>query len=190
MRGDPRKPRDLRLLDQIDSLQREPFSQDVWRVAREGRDPVIGAPSDSRWCDGSFEVLYTSFERHGAIAELFALLSLQPIFPSKLSFFVHRLRVVARQALKFVDLSQLAEVGVDIGRYKERDYSSTQAIADAAYFLGYDSIIAPSARWSGLNAVLFTDRIAPAEIEIVDREADPIDWKAWRQSERRRGGRH
>lgn len=189
MTADRRKARDLRLLDQIDSLEREPFAQDVWRVAREGRDPLLGAPSDSRWCDGTFDVVYTSLEKDGAIAEVFALLSLQPIFPSKLSFFVHRLRVVARQALTFVHLPELAGFGVDISRYQERDYSTTQPIAEVAYFLGYDAIIAPSARWNCLNAVLFTSRIAPADIEIVDREADPIDWKAWRKSERKRGKR-
>jgi hypothetical protein len=32
----------------------------------------------------------------------------------------------------------------------------TQEIADSAYFLGFDGLIAPGARWACLNLVLFT----------------------------------
>jgi hypothetical protein len=80
---DLRRARDLGLLDSIDGFVREPFAQNLWRVAREGRDAISGAPSVSRWCDGTFDVLYTSMERDGALAEVHALLSMQPVFPSK-----------------------------------------------------------------------------------------------------------
>ena len=157
MIADPRKARDLHLLDAIDAFKREPFSQPVWRVARDGRDPLLGAPSSSRWCDGTFDVLYTSLERDGAIAEIHALLSVQPVFPSRVRFLAHRVTVKARQTLRFADLATLGRLGIDVGRYRDREYSRTQAVADAAYFLGFDGLIAPSARWDCLNAVLFTD---------------------------------
>jgi hypothetical protein len=130
-------------------------------------------------------VLYTSLNRDGAVAELHALLALQPVFPSKVRFFAHRIAVAARQTLRFADLDALSRLDVDVSRYRERDYSRTQPIADAAYFLEFDGLIAPSARWSCLNAVLFTDRIAPSEIEVVETESEPIDWEAWRRRMRR-----
>jgi hypothetical protein len=80
---DRRRARDLELLDAIDAFQREALDVEVWRLVRAGRDPALGSPSRSRWCNGSFDVLYTSFEQDGAIAEIHALLSLQPVFPSK-----------------------------------------------------------------------------------------------------------
>lgn len=83
MSGDSRRARDLELLDAVDSFRREAFDADVWRLVRTGRDPTLGSPSRSRWCNGMFDVLYTSFERDGALAEIYALLSLQPVFPSK-----------------------------------------------------------------------------------------------------------
>ena len=70
----PRRARDLQLLDAIDAFTREPLDAEVWRVVADGRDPVLGSPSLSRWCDGTFDVLYTSLERDGAIAEIHALL--------------------------------------------------------------------------------------------------------------------
>jgi RES domain len=183
--ADPRRARDLRLLDAVDAFTREPFSQPVWRVAREGRDPILGAPSLSRWCNGAFDVLYTSLEREGAIAEIHALLSMQPVFPSKIRFYVHRITVTAQRTLRLADLPALGKLGVDVSRYRERDYSRTQPIADAAYFLGFDGLIAPSARWACLNAVLFTDRISPGEIQVAETEAGPVDWKAWRKRARK-----
>jgi hypothetical protein len=181
---DPRKARDLALLDAIDAFKREPFARPVWRLTREGRDPTLGAPSVSRWCNGTFDALYTSLERDGALAEIYALLSLQPVFPSKVRFFAHEIKVTANKTLRLADLVTLGKLGVDVNRYRERDYEKTQPIADAAYFLGFDGLIAPSARWECLSAVLFTDRIPPDEIEIVESELKPVDWGHWRKQAR------
>jgi len=181
----PRPARDLQLLDAIDAFRRKPLDAEVWRVVRDGRDPVLGSPSLSRWCDGTFDVLYTSLDRDGAIAEIHALLSLQPVFPSKIQWFAHKLRISAAQTLKLADLPTLARLGVDVERYAARDYSRTQPIAEAANFLGFDGLIAPSARWSCLNLVLFTERLPPSQIETVGRDEHPIAWDGWRKRPRR-----
>jgi hypothetical protein len=181
---DPRRARDLRLLDHVDAYPRRPYTGLLWRVVREGRDPLQGGRAASRWCNGQFDVLYTSLEREGAIAEIYALLSLQPVFPSKIAFQVHCLRVAVRQSLHLVDLPTLARLGVDTDRYQERDYTKTRDIADAAYFLGFDGLFVPSARWSCTNAVLFTDRIEPACLSIDTTERKPIDWRGWRRRTR------
>jgi len=176
-----RLARDLDLLDAIDAFPRLPLVSEVWRVALEGRDPALGRASSSRWCDGTFDVLYTAFDRDGAIAEIHALLSLQPVFPSKTRWFAHKLRVSAAQTLKLADLPTLARLGIDTTRYADRDYDRTQPIANAAFFLGFDGLIAPSARWRGLNLMLFTERLAPQQVEVVSSENEPVDWRDWRQ---------
>ncbi len=175
-----RRARDLGLLDAVDAFLREALDAQVWRLVRTGRDPTLGSPSRSRWCNGAFDVLYTSFERDGAIAEIHALLSLQPVFPSRDPWFASRLTVGAVQTLRLADLAVLDRLGVDTARYADRDYRRTQEIADAAYFLGFDGLIAPSARWSCLNAILFTNRIPPGQIQIAEALDAPIDWDAWR----------
>jgi hypothetical protein len=181
----PRTARDLQLLDAVDAHRREPVDAEVWRAVRDGRDPVLGSQSLSRWCDGTFDVLYTSSERDGAIAEIHSLLSLQPVFPSKMRWFAHKLKVSCAATLKLADLPTLARLGVDTDRYADRDYARTQPIADAAYFLGFDGLIAPNARWPSLNLVLFTEQIASVRIEVVSRDDEPIDWDRQRKRARR-----
>lgn len=182
--SDSRRARDIELLDAVDAFGREPFSGAVWRVCREGRDPTLGAASMSRWCNGTFDVLYTSLTLEGALSEIHAMLSLQPVFPSRLAAYAHRLKIEAKAALHLADLPTLAGLGVDVGRYKERDYQRTQEIADAAYFLGFQGIVAPSARSACLNAIIFTDRFAPEEISVEESQPQPIDWSAWRSGKR------
>lgn len=185
MSGDPHKARDLKLLDAIDSFRRAPFSRTVWRATRKGRDPLQGSRSRSRWCNDTFDVLYTSLERDGAVAEIFSLLSSQPVFPSKIRPIVSRISVAVKKVLRLEDLSTLERLGVDTMRYRERVYQRTQEIADGAYFLGFQGLLAPSARWNCQSLVLFTDRISPEEIAVEHREDQPIDWEAWRSTHKR-----
>ena len=90
----------------------------------------------SRWGNGTFDVLHTTLERDGAVAEIYSLLSSLPIFPSKIRFLTHRLMVRTQKTLRLKDLNVLASLGVD--NYRGRDYKRTQQIADAAVFLGFD----------------------------------------------------
>lgn len=179
------KPRDLALLDAIDACRRTSFSGTVWRVAREGKDPLQPSGAHGRWSNGTFDALYTALERDGAVAEIFALISAQPVFPSRMRWWAHRLHVSAKAALKIADATGLRALGIDTATYRERSYSTSQSIADAAFFLGFDGLIAPSARWDCLNLMLFAGRIAPADIVLEDIEPSPIDWTAWQAARRR-----
>lgn len=184
MQQNIRKARDVTLLDLVDACAREPLDTDVWRVARKGRDPLLGHASEGRWSDGQFDVLYTSLERETARAEVFARLSAQPVFPSKISFFAHRLRVRVERALRLSDDSSLSRLGVDVARYRERNYSKSQEIADVAYFLNYQAIVAASARSEGTNVVVFTDKIEPNALNLIESEKSPIDWRDYRADQR------
>ena len=132
-------------------------------------------------------MLYTSFERDGALAEIFALLSAQPVFPSKIQFVAHRIAIRATRVLRLADFAALAKLGVDTSRYGERIYHRTQEIADAAYFLGFDGVIAPSARWECSVLAAFTQRIPPGDVRLELSEANPIDWAHWRRTHVGRG---
>jgi len=131
-----------------------------------------------------FDVLYTSLERDGAIAEIHSLLSLQPVFPSQLRWFAYNLKVATVGSLNLSGMPTLARLGVENEHYSDRDYSRTQPIADAAFFLGFDALLAPSARWPCSNLVLFTDRLAPQQVEVASGP-QPIDLDEWRKRTRR-----
>jgi hypothetical protein len=181
--------RDPRLIDAIETYPHAPFKGTVWRVVREDRDPCQCSASGGRWDDGSFDVLYTSLERQGAIAEMyFHLLRGQPVFPSKVRYSLHELKVGLSETLHLPALLDLAAVGLDIARYgqlsyieRTQEYPRTQEIAEVAHFLDCDGLLAPSARWPCSNLILFCDRLAPETIEVV-KDHGIIDWTSWQKA--------
>lgn len=173
-----RRARDPELLELVDAFARTPFAGKVWRVVREARDPLQASPVRARWDPGTFDVLYTSLDRDGALEEMYFHLSRQPVFPS-VPFKLHRLRVQAQSVLHLPEMGMLEKLGVATASFSGLDYMRTQAIGDAAYFLGFDGLIVPSARSQFLNLVHFDARIDAADAEV--EQSEPIDWKAWRQ---------
>ncbi len=66
-------------------------------------------------------------------------------------------------------------------RYGDRDYAPTQRIGAALAFLGLDGLMAPSARWSCDNLMIFADNHQPtARLESVSDEQ--IEWSEWAQT--------
>jgi RES domain-containing protein len=177
--NDGRKARDPELLDEIDKFARTVFEGQVWRVVRESRDVLQASPVGARWDPGSFDVLYISFDREGALEEIYFHLSRQPVFPA-IPFQIHRIRVRAQKILRLQEMQLLQKLGVDIENYVNMDYSRTQAIGDAAFFLGFDGVIVPSARSRSLNLVLFADRMEVTDTEV--EHSEPVDWRAWRRT--------
>lgn len=174
-----RRAHDDRLLDALGEIEGRSFSGGMWRVVREGRTVFDGSRGAGRWNPSHLSVLYGSTEANGAIAEInFHIVRGQSVFPSRMRHILHELRIITNRTLIFADIAQLVKLGVDEARYREMLYERTREIADAAAFLGFDGIIAPSARWSGETIVLFLDEFSLDNIERVTE--NPVDWKAWR----------
>lgn len=168
--------RDLGLLDSLEKLSRRAYSGVVWRSVREGRDPLACWRSGGRWDDGSFDVLYTSETRDGALKERqFHLYQGQPIPPSKVRYELFELRVSLEAVITFDGLGGLAALGLEVGRYgqlsyveREQEYPRTQEIAEACAFLGADGILVPGARHAqSNNLVVFCEQDTKIEKEIV-----------------------
>ncbi|MCR9219382.1 MAG: RES family NAD+ phosphorylase [Alphaproteobacteria bacterium] len=179
--------RDAKLLDALEALGGGPVKRTVWRVVRQGRDPCLCSQSGGRWDDGTFDVLYTAFDRDGAVAEMdFHRRKGQPIPPSKPAYALHALFVSFENAVTLPTLDSLAALGVDAARYgrlayqeRQAEYPRTQDIAEAAHFLGHDGLIAPNARFDCLNAVLFCDAVSP-DAYWAEADHGPVDFAAWR----------
>ena len=173
---------DRALLDAIEALDPEPCHRVVWRVARKGREPLRGSGANGRWSGGGeFEVLYTSLEHDGALAEIGYRLSLEPVWPSRIEHEIHTIEFEAERVLRFADLASLGPIGVDVARYRTVEYGATQAIAAAAYFLEFDGLIAPNARFDCHNLIVFVER-APA---LTLRQTHSVDWDSWRKGQRK-----
>lgn len=179
---------DAALLDAIEELGHETFQGEVWRVVRSARDPLEGSVAHGRWSDGDFEVLYTSLESDTALEEIyFHIFRNQPIVPSRITYNIYQLNATNERTLKLLDMAKLKQLGVPMNAFSSNSakvaraevYPATQAIAAAANFLGYDGLLAPSARCDGRNLTLFIEQLDPANSpEVMSKE--PIDWNAWK----------
>lgn len=175
---------DRALLDALEALSPEAFEGEVWRITREGRDPLISSTADGRWsASGELAVLYTSLEREGALAEIGYRLSLEPVWPSRVEHQLHLIAARTERSLRFADVKALSDLGVDPSKYGSFDYVVTQAIAAASYFLEYDSLIVPSARAPNSNLVIFLDRLPPGSLEV--RNTSDVDWGSWKATRSR-----
>ncbi len=176
---------DRAILDALEEIGPAPFDGDVWRVARKGWDVAKGSVADGRWSPpGEFEVLYTSLEPEGALAEAGFRLSLEPVWPSRMEHEIHRLRLQLARTLRLADLSRLSQLGVNAAKYDGFDYTATQAIASAAHFLDFDGLLVPSARYGGVNLVVFMDR-AGDDFRLEACETKTVDWSSWRKTQTR-----
>src|SRR5690348_6390391 len=152
---------DRGILDALEAIDPEPFAGQVWRVTRKGREPLRGSTANGRWSPsgGEFEVLYTSLDRDGALAEIGYRLSLEPVWPSRIEHEMHMIQAEAKRTLRFPDTISLERFGVETARYRTFDYQATQSIAAAARFLEFDGLIVPNARFDCSNLVLFIERV-------------------------------
>lgn len=172
---------DDRLLDALEAIEGVPYAGPMWRVVREGRSVTDGSRGAGRWNPSDLSVLYGTDSADGAIAEInFHLTQGQPIFPSRMAHTLYELSVTTHRTLIFGDLTVLATLGVEVERYRELLYARTQEIASAAAFLGFDGLIAPSARWDCRTIVLFLSAIDTDDLVEIERTS--VDWSTWRQA--------
>ena len=182
-------PRDHTLIDALEELTPQPFSGNVWRVTREGRDPTLFFAGGNRWDDGSFDVLYTALDREGALAEMrFHASRGQPIIPSKTKYRLHELSVNINGVLDLTEGNFLQDIGVDMGNFgrlpylkRMGEYEACQKIGEAAHFLGSvepddpSAILVPNARRPGKNLIIFGDYVSFEDVVHVE-DYGQIDW--------------
>lgn len=179
-----RKRRDNNLIDAVEAIDPLPYTGSVWRVTREGRDPTQCSRSGGRWDDGTFDVLYTSAERLGAISEMkFHIMRGQPVVPSRVTYKLYEIDVVLGRTLRLLDLAALETIGLDISRYgqlsyedKDAEYPRSQDIGEVAHFLDYDGLVVPCARYVCQNVVVFCDRVPPDALS-VNKDHGMVDWE-------------
>lgn len=185
-----RLPRPQALLDAIEAAVPTNLAAQLWRVVTDGRDPLSAGRSGGRWDDGSFDVLYTSSERDGALAEAwFHATRGQPIPPSKPIKRIHQLEVEFSRVLDLSGEGRLAALGVDMQRYgqlsylqRTGEYPTTQQIGEVAFFYEYEAIIVPNARWPTSNVVVLTEHASV--VHLTTAQGEVVDLTAWRSLHR------
>jgi len=188
-----RPPRPKALLDAIEAETPTRFSGRVWRVVTDAFDPLRPSRAGGRWDDGSFDVLYTSASRDGALAESwFHAAKGQPIIPSKVTKRLYQIEADLHRVLDLSSNGKLASLGVNMVAYgrlsyiqRVEEYPALQQIGEVAFFHEYQAVIVPSARWPATNVVIMTEHVALTQLEIVADE--PVDLGVWALTNRVKG---
>jgi hypothetical protein len=171
------------LLDRLGSLTTCDFNGEVFRATRPSLDPMTPSTRGGRWSPAdqlgdteSVATLYTSCARDGALAELAFHYSQLTPFPSK-PVRVHRLQLTTKKTLRLLQ-GDLISLGVVWADYQALNYVKTQQIGAAVAFLGCDGLIAPSARWTCENLMLFsTNHAFESALRVVSSEQ--VALKEW-----------
>lgn len=168
---------DPNLIDCLSQLPTETFAGNVFRATRRSLDPTTPSTAGGRWSptDGP-AVLYTSFVREGALAEVsyhWAQFNPRPTKPAV----VHQLGVRSDRTLRLIR-SALDGLGINGDHYRDSNYRRTQEIGAAVSFIGCDGLIVPSVRWDCENLILFTDNLA-MDIILEVRGTEEVDWQVW-----------
>lgn len=175
--------RDNALIDALEAIEPVAFSGPVWRLVRDGRDPLQCSASGGRWDDGTFDVLYNSMLRTGALEEMrFHLMRGQPVMPSRVKYRMFEIGLELERTLQFLDLAALGKVGLNtetFGRLsyqqKNDEYPRTQEIGEVAHFLDFDGLIVPSARSDTKNLVVFCDKVETLHMSET-KDHGIVDW--------------
>lgn len=180
----PARPQSL--IDILEPRERKLLNVTAWRTVSDGKDPLIGYRSGGRWDDGTFDVLYTSLDRDGSIAEtVYHQRRGQPIIPSKPRKRLHSINVALTEVLDLGSIDALRDLGADVGQfgrlsYSERvvEYPSLQEIAEVAHFLAFQAMLVPNARWQCQNLVIFTERCGPQNFDPAE-DCGILNLEAW-----------
>jgi RES domain-containing protein len=155
------------LVERLDGIARRPLSASTYRHVSAGRQPLSGEGSrihGGRWNPPeSFPTLYVGLTPQVAVAEFHRLAAragrdVHDFLPRE----VHRIDVVLGEVLDLADAAALDGLGIDPSRLVDDDLRASQALGDAAHYLGIEAVLSASAACPGQALAIFTDRLTPA----------------------------
>lgn len=165
------------LVDAVDRLEPVPYSGDLFRHVAAGRHPLSGAGARSlggRWNPReSFATLYLADEKSTVEAEFQRMADRQGLDPNQfLPRRIYRIAVELQAVVDLTDREALPPGLVDLDLVAD-DLGDTQAVGEAAQYLGREAILAPSAAGVGHVLAVFIDRLLP-DSRVVD-----VDYEVW-----------
>lgn len=157
------------LVERIAERPRRSLAAATYRHVSRGRQPLSGEGAriqGGRWNPReSFPTLYVGLTEAVVVAEFHRLAirsgrSTADFLPRS----VYRIDVSLGLVLDLTDASTVSAVGVTAAQLAADDPGACQAIGDAAHYLGFEAVLAPSATGRGSALAIYTDRLQPSSI--------------------------
>lgn len=162
------------LVQRVDSLGTSDFSGRTFRYTTASRDPLSGAGArlnGGRWNPADiFATVYLATPEAAVIGELDRAAAALGTSAEVMAPGRFRLHTVDVNALPVLDLRSAAardEVGLTLDDIEDDDWTACQAVGEAAWFLGFSGLIAPSASGHGHVLAAFEVRTL-GHVEAVE----------------------
>ncbi len=152
------------LLEALDRLSPEAFSESCARTYRADRDPLSGegaARHGGRYNPVGVQTLYLGKPESVAVAEHVSPFERRRLrFPPPGRFVVAEIQVDLDRVVNLTNSDTIAALGMTQGELVSSQHGDLPHIGEAANYLGFDAVVAPSARARGLNIAIYLDHAA------------------------------
>ena len=163
------------MLDALQAAALSAWSGTVYRHMFGDHPPIRANVSGARWNDPPVAAIYTSCERHTALAEAEYYISLQPLRP-KAQRTLYTIAVSLHSVVDLTTKSALAFLGITADVLRSDDQTRCRVVGNAVNWLGHDGLLVPSARQdSGTNLVIFRQDLSNNEFLVIDQETIAAD---------------
>lgn len=158
-------------------LPRLPLSTKIFRVVREGLDPL--ATTGSLKAGGRFNppkefgVLYASLDADTAAKEVARGLKARGVDPDQFptgTWWIYELEAKLESVLDLTDADIVRKSGIEESSLTGSDVSTPRRIAGEAREQGYEAVLVPSAAAVGSkNLVIFLDKLSARPIVLSSK---------------------
>lgn len=156
------------LLDRLQEREPKPWEGIAFRHMFVNYPPDTENTRGARWNPPSVSAMYLSTTRDGALAEAEYQLLLQSPRP-RVRRTIYEVSLSVAGLADLTDRVELEELGVSRADLADTSMRACRAVGGAAAWLGYDSILVPSARSTDANLVIYPLNCgADMKFDVVD----------------------
>lgn len=171
------------LLERLEEIGSTSWSGTAYRYIAPSRDPLSGYGAylnGGRWNPReSFTTIYLARPRQTCMAEFKRMARGQGRGPQ--SFLPRDLHTLSIRRIQILDLTVGANrhlLSLTLDDIRSDDWTPCQAVGEAAHFLGFQGLIAPSATGAGEVIAAFELKLEPGQLVSVRRQRiDPKDFE-------------
>lgn len=149
----------------------------AYRHTGRGRDPLSGDGArlnGGRWNSPGRPTIYLAQPIETCVLEFARMAEATGATPASLvrrGWHLHQVEVAGVSVLDLSTTTALRRVGLDPEDIADDDWTACQTVGEAAHFLSFAGVVAPSATGSGLVIAAFEDRIGAGQLKLRSSES-------------------